>query len=370
MLPFEGKNDMKIQVQVDALRKKLQMLKKMLPETAFLRIYAKEQSCIGGIREDALEVNFVIAMDVKEQGAISIPLLPFSRFLDALPASELTIETKSTHQCVASTSLSHASFPLEEDTFFSRHLTQTCTIPILALPAEELLSAVEDVAFSASKDMGRPFLTCVHVEPVTTMGLDVITTDSFRMAHRTLSIAHNLDTGLLIPARDLACIASSFLRGEQVKCLLRPDYGVMSFQSKTVECSLRLLKGLFPPYRTVYPSTYSFSCTMHTEDLQNAVRIACIYDSKRVNIILKNTELCIESMAEGGVSGGVYTPIYAEGDADFEIEPTSFLEVLSHVKTKNCSLHGNLLGGSAAIILSPDDNRLRFMVMPLARRIR
>ena len=128
-----------------------------------------------------------------------------------------------------------------------------------SIAAEELASAVAQVAVAAGRDDTLPMLTGIRME-IDGPRLTLAATDRFRLAVRELTWQPEdteQSTAVLIPARTLAEVAKTLVSAGRVELALSAGDGMLGVTGAGRRATTRLLDAEFPRFRQLIPAEHT-----------------------------------------------------------------------------------------------------------------
>ena len=164
---------------------------------------------------------------------------------------------------------------------------------MLTLPTAQLVQAVNQVAFAAAQDEGRPTLTGVLLI-IKNSHLTLVATDGYRLSLRKMAQIKGLDQikdfkkGLIIPGRtlqELARVIGTDQEETGVGITITPGSNQVIFSTAQAEIISRLIEGDFPDFEKIIPEKGTTKITIETETLIRSVRIAAIFARESANIV-------------------------------------------------------------------------------------
>jgi DNA polymerase-3 subunit beta len=146
--------------------------------------------------------------------------------------------------------------------------------PVAVMKAHEFARTVAQVARAASSDDARPVLTGVSLEASPT-ALTAVSTDSYRLAMRTVPWDAATTTTALVPRRALveASRAADSLGGE-VRIVLEANQATFDFGDRRL--TTRLLEGRFPDVRQLLPGGFERRLEVDRAELLEVVKRASV----------------------------------------------------------------------------------------------
>jgi DNA polymerase-3 subunit beta len=149
-------------------------------------------------------INLWLGAKVEKEGAISVPAKILTEFVASLPAGKVEVEARE-----SSLRLSSGSY---EASFVGMAASEFPAIPSMKKKADLkfsgslLASAINEVAFAAAQDEGRPILAGVLLK-IQGNELLLVATDGYRLSLKRIKGVAGIDKvkglkkGLVLPAR-------------------------------------------------------------------------------------------------------------------------------------------------------------------------
>jgi DNA polymerase-3 subunit beta len=166
------------------------------------------------------------------------------------------------------------------------------------ITGEAFSNAVGQIATAASKDDVTPVLTGVQIE-ASEKTLSFVATDRYRVALRDAAWSGKSNAaGLiaLVPARTLQEVAKTFgNQGDiQISITKSDDREMIAFKANNRSVTSLLLKGNFPPVKSLFPSNIDNFAIVATQDLIDSTR--------RVSLVLEREAPLRFTFEDGKVS--------------------------------------------------------------------
>src|SRR3954454_565342 len=201
-------------------------------------------------------------------------LADITRALPAKPVDLVVDGSRATINC-GSSRFSLPTMPVED-------YPQLPAMPQLAgtVAADELGSAVAQVAVAAGRDDTLPMLTGVRLE-IEGSRLTLAATDRFRLAVRELEWQPEDDnnSAVLIPARTLAEVAKTLSGAGTVELALSAGDGILGITGGGRRATTRLLDAEFPRFRQLIPAEHTSAAVIEVASLVEAIkRVALVTD--------------------------------------------------------------------------------------------
>lgn len=292
---------MKFQVNKDVLSDAVSFAVRLLPQRTTLPI-------LGGILIEAdanalrlsvfdyeVSAQAEIVAKVETSGRVLVSGRLLSEIASKLPNAPVEFSTDGSKVVVScgSTKFSLLTMPVEEYPTLPE-------IPAISgtITGEAFQNAVHQVAVAASKDDVTPVLTGVQLE-AGEKSISFVATDRYRVALREAAWQSNpagVGAVALVPARTLQEVAKTFgNQGEISISITKSDEREMiAFKANNRSVTSLLLKGNFPPVKSLFPENIENYAVIATQDLIDSTR--------RVSLVLERESPLRYSFDEGAVA--------------------------------------------------------------------
>ena len=292
---------MKFQVNKDVLSEAVSFAVRLLPQRTTLPI-------LGGILIEAdanalrlsvfdyeVSAQAEIVAKVEDSGRVLVSGRLLSEIASKLPNAPVEFSTDGSKVVVScgSTKFSLLTMPVEEYPTLPE-------IPAISgtITGEAFANAVHQVAVAASKDDVTPVLTGVQLE-AGEKSISFVATDRYRVALREAAWQSNpagVGAVALVPARTLQEVAKTFgNQGEiSISITKTDDREMIAFKANNRSVTSLLLKGNFPPVKSLFPENIENYAVIATQDLIDSTR--------RVSLVLERESPLRYSFDEGAVA--------------------------------------------------------------------
>jgi DNA polymerase-3 subunit beta len=292
---------LKFQVNKDVLSDAVSFAVRLLPQRTTLPI-------LGGILIEAdanalrlsvfdyeVSAQAEIVAKVETSGRVLVSGRLLSEIASKLPNAPVDFTTDGSKVVVScgSTKFSLLTMPVEEYPTLPE-------IPAISgtITGEAFQNAVHQVAVAASKDDVTPVLTGVQLE-AGEKSISFVATDRYRVALREAAWQSNpagVGAVALVPARTLQEVAKTFgNQGEISISITKSDEREMiAFKANNRSVTSLLLKGNFPPVKSLFPDNIENYAVIATQDLIDSTR--------RVSLVLERESPLRYSFDEGAVA--------------------------------------------------------------------
>lgn len=229
-----------------------------------------------------MSLNCWIGADIKAEGKVTVPAKQLSEFVNSIPSEKVdVIFDKQTVR--VSTLNNSAEFNIIPPDDFPAIATVNGEKPLLRLPKEDLLTAINRVAFSAATDDIKPVMTGIKLE-IAKDTISFVGSDGFRLSRQSMKLLEPISSpiDLLVPAKamnELAYIVSEFSNensNNTVDLYVVEERNQIVFRYNDIDLISRLIDGQYPAYQQVIPTGYQTISEIKRTEFQNALRVVNI----------------------------------------------------------------------------------------------
>jgi DNA polymerase-3 subunit beta len=235
-------------------------------------------------------INYWLGAKVEKEGTLSVPAKILTEFVASLPPEKVNLEVKENNLLVN-------CGPYQAE-FNGLNAAEFPKIPTLKSKAEisfgtaSLLKAINQVAFAAAQDEGRPVLTGV-LFLVKGKELILVATDGYRLSLKKLPMTRGvaeskeLKKGLIIPSRTLMELAriGGTEAEKEIGLAITSEANQAIFASPDTEIISRLIEGKYPDFEKIIPEKGKTKVVVETSELTRAVKVAAIFAREAANIV-------------------------------------------------------------------------------------
>lgn len=341
-------------------------VRSQLPVLSHILIQAEEERL--KLSATNLEVGIVwwINVDVEEGGEVTVPAKTLTEIVANLAGEKLEFSATSDQLKIQTATFS--------STLNGISAVEFPTIPLSGKEAasvdpEILAKILPQVTFAAAIEDGRPILTGVLTE-IKGKKLQLVATDGFRLAHKTVDTQEDVDFKALVPRRTLEEVIRLISENEVDRILLSisEDQNQIVFSLGRAQLSSRLIEGQFPAWEKIIPAKTLARVIVERAELLKAVKLASVFARNDANVIrLKNFPSKLALSSEAKELGKQEKEIEAKSEGE-EIEiafNAKFLvDALTVINSTQVvlELSGNL---SAAILKPIGEEGLEYIIMPV-----
>ena len=154
---------------------------------------------------------------------------------------------------------------------------------------------INQTFFATSQNESRPLLTGINFK-ISNNCLEVIATDSYRLAKKNIELDVNIDeeVNIVIPGKNVLEL-SRILSEEEDKLEIHIFSNKVLFVYNNIMFLSRLLSGTYPANSSIIPTEYDISVSCNYNDLYNMIDRASLLEKNTINMELGKNELKISS---------------------------------------------------------------------------
>lgn len=283
---------MKIQILQENLNRGLNITSRSISTKAQLPILAnvllKTDKSRLQISATNLETGVALWLGAKveKEGEITIPAKILTEIVASLPPEKINLEVEGNSLKISS--------PGYEATLNGIPATEFPKSPayspgtLLSLPSKKLLEAINQVAFAAATDEGRPILTGVLFK-LQEKKLSLVATDGYRLSLKTIELETPAkeEVSLLLPAKTLMEVGRIITdeKAQIVQMGFTKEQNQVVFVFADLELFSRVIEGEFPDYLKIIPQSFSTKVLLDRENFTRAVKVVSIFARDSANIV-------------------------------------------------------------------------------------
>lgn len=215
----------------------------------------------------------------------------------------------------------------------------------ITMEAINVKQLIRKTAFATSQSESRPILTGVSLS-VSNEKIEVIATDSFRLAKKYIEKTNNPNINIIIPSKsleELFKILEDLEEPVEIHCTSTKAL----FKYRNLLFQTRLIDGVYPNIEQLIPTNFLTNITFDKEELISSIeRVAIFVTSDLSNIIkLSLNESGIVELASTtnqiGVAKDEITPLKCTNAFNFDIAFSSkyFLDALRAIDSKEITIN-------------------------------
>lgn len=314
-----------------------------------------------------LSLEAVVEAEVLEEGAVTVQARLFADVISALSMDDVRLTADETNGVNITCGRSKYDLRGLSAADFSM-LPAVGSATELELEQGKLLMMLERTVFSTSRDETRPILTGALFKLSENL-LEVVATDTYRLALQTLVLEGISDTRTAIVSRRALTELMRILNADSTEPVkIRFADNQAEFKVGNVTLGSRLIEGQFVNYAKVVPSSFERKVFCNSKEYAAALHRALIVAREDANrVVLKTEDGSLRIAASSQDVGHVeeIIPIRLEGeDAEIAFNARYVLDMLDAVKSDEIAMELSGPLNSGALKPVNDDSYL-YVLMPM-----
>ena len=306
-------------------------------------------------------------ISVKEYGSVVIGGKYIVEIVKKLPNMDITIEVMDGYKMIVSTDNTEFNLNGINPQEFPNLDLEEIKEPIV-LQTNIFKKIINQTYFATSQNESRPLLTGINFRIEKDL-MEVIATDSYRLAKKTMKLDRILEDSLniVIPGKNLMELAK-IIDDDKESIELHIFNNKILFKYKNLLFLSRLLSGTYPATSSIIPTEFSVnvecSCALLFEMIDRASLLTSDRDKNTIKLELANKEMVISSNSPE--IGKVEEKMVVDSDDKISISFSSkyMLDCIKSFETSNITMCMND-DSSPIIVKSDDDDSLIQLVLPI-----
>ena len=307
---------MKFEADRDVLAEAVNFVVRLLPQRASLPILsgvlieAKSNEITLSVFDYEVSAKSSVKANVTTEGTVLVLGKLLSEIINKLPKDQVSFDLIENKVNVTSAS---AKFNL-----LTMPTAEYPDLPSLPETSGEVdgqifAQAVTQVAHAASKEDVTPVLTGVLLESKND-SLNLVATDRYRVAVKSIPWKSSVSDSVLIPARTLQEIARTFSNQGSLAVSIEKteERQMVAFSANNKSVTTVLLKGNFPAVLSLFPETIEHEAIANVDEVEEA--------TKRVSLVVDGDNPIRYNFSEGSVTIKSITSETAQASEDVTVE--------------------------------------------------
>lgn len=302
-----------------------------------------------------------------EVGSIVIGGKYIVEIIRKLPNTDISIEVIDGYKLIVSTDNTEFNLNgVNPNEFPNLDLDETKE-PII-INNEVFKGIINQTVFATSQSETRPLLTGINFR-ISGNELEVLATDSYRLARKLVKIDHEIDNdvNIVIPGKNLVEL-TKMLDDDKANVEIHLFSNKVLFKYDNMVFLSRLLSGTYPTTSNIIPKDFNIELECSFDDLFNMIDRASLLTSDRekntIKLSLNKNELMISSNSPE--IGKVEEKIEVESDKEINISFSSkfMLDAIKSFNKEKIILCMNN-DSSPIVIKNSEDTSLVQLVLPI-----
>ncbi len=258
--------------------------KNLIPILTGIKFELKEEGLYLLASDTDISIRSLIPTDkikeVNEFGSIVIGGKYIVEIIKKLPATDISIEVIDGFKMIVSTSNTEFNLNGVNPAEFPNLELEETAEPIV-LNTNLFKTIINQTFFATSQNESRPLLTGINFQ-IKDNNLEVIATDSYRLARKTIVIDKAFDNGvsLVIPGKNLLELSKIF-DDDDASVELHLFSNKILFKYKNIMFLSRLLSGTYPATSSIIPTEFAIEFECDANELYSMIDRASLLTSDR-----------------------------------------------------------------------------------------
>lgn len=306
-------------------------------------------------------------VEVVEYGSVVIGGKYIVEIIKKLPNTNITIEVMDENKMIISTNNTEFNLNGINSNEFPNLDLEVTSEPIV-LKTNILKKVISQTFFATSRNESRPILTGMNFR-IDGSIMEVISTDSYRLAKKIILLDKNLDykVNIVIPGKNLLEL-DKIMSDDEENLELHIFENKVLFKYKNILFLSRLLNGTYPATSSIIPTDFKVqvkcSCNGLFEMIDRASLLTSDRDKNIIRLELSHQDMIISSNSPE--IGKVEEKMVVDSNDEISISFSSkyMLDSIKSFETNDVMLCMNN-DNSPIIIKSDEDDSLIQLVLPI-----
>lgn len=340
-----------------------------LPILSSVLLITEKNSLI--IRATNLEVGleFHIPAEVNKEGRVAVSGVLLSNILTNMPDEENVSFSVEDNVCKINTKNKNITIK----GFISDDFP---TIPVInesesfTIKSQELVQCVKSVILSAAISDIKPEISSVYIYQKDKK-MFFVSTDGFRLSEKKISFeGNNVNDGLIIPVKNIIEIIK-ILESVEENLLIKYTKNQISFISKSVYITSRVIQGVYPDYEQIIPKNNTTEVVVLKQDFINTLKLSTLFSDKfnKINFSIKPDEktcLIKTKNSDIGETESSLTVAMSGEPIDIALNGKHLFDFLNIINQDSIIVHFNGFN-KPAVFGGVSDNSFTYLTMPLTK---
>ncbi|OGX05752.1 MAG: DNA polymerase III subunit beta [Omnitrophica WOR_2 bacterium GWA2_47_8] len=361
---------MKIKMSKDELMIGIQTVQNVVSVKTTLPILSN--ILVETVKNDQLKLNSTdldlgiscgIAVDVLEEGAITIPAKRFSDIVREMPSGDIVISTKKNNQIdIEGNRCRFKLIGLPKDEF--PKFPEFKDKEVITLDQEVLKEMIRMTSFAVSHEESRYVLNGILFE-IADDSLSLVASDGRRLAKITKKLDSPIkkEAAVIIPLKAIQEINRNLKDEGELSLVVSTNQAL--FDINGVLIATRIIEGEYPNYNQVIPKPIQQKVRITTQDILDAVKRAHLLstpDFQAVKLeVFKDKMVVSKITPEIGESREEIAIEYGGPELMVGVNPQFLLDVLKNIN--ELTIEFELLGADKQLVMRLKD--YIYVAMPM-----
>jgi len=368
---------MKIIILKEKLKKALSLVEKItgknltLPILNNVLIKSEEGFLKLSTTDLELGINYWVPAKVEAQGEATIPVRIFSNLISFLNDDKIDLELKENNLNIKTNNhkseikgLDAKDFPI---------IPEVGSENSVNVNTKDITQGLLQVIDFASVTQVRPELSGVYFS-FQGNELKVVTTDSFRLAEKTILLDQKIEPQTFILPRNAGReIINLFSENnDDIKFCFSPNQIMVQgyFQDTekpSAQLVSRLIEGEYPDYKAVIPKEFKTQVIISRDELLSQIKSASLFSGRtneiKLNVKKDKMEIISQNVDLGDTKSSISVVVKGE-ETSVNFNHKFLIDGLSQIKSSEVIFEFNGQEGPG-LLKSSEDNSYVYVIMPI-----
>lgn len=238
------------------------------------------------------------------------------------------------------------------------------------LKSKVVKDLINQTIFATSNQESRPLLTGINIL-INGNIMEVIATDSYRLAKKTIMLDKNVNevVNIVIPGKNISEL-DKIIEKDDVDVELHIFNNKIKFKYENIQFQSNLLNGTYPNTNSFIPTEFNYIITAKLNDFYDSIdRASLLTQNKEKNQVRMQTEttsLCISSFAPevGKVEDRINISMNTDDNIAISFSPKYMMDAIKTFEDEEIMIF--MISDSKPIVLkSPNDENLIQLILPI-----
>ncbi len=287
---------MKFSISTEILKNITTILTKVvskdIPSSSFSGIYIEVSSDKVLFKTHQFDFNVMYRVNINEskEGSIFVPIQVLDGAVSSLIDMVVTVELIEKKLIIKTNTSTSEIFILENSEEDGGAITVPDISPSFVMKREVLIQGFRSVQHAAAESIIKPEIASVYIYTKND-SVYFVSTDAFRLAEIRFLLEKKdyNDISILIPNKSVAKILRVLEGVSDTDVSLYVCEDVIYLSTETITIKVNSVKGNFPDYKNIMPTSFDMNITLLRSDALNFLKKARLFSNK-LNKISFNVE--------------------------------------------------------------------------------
>jgi DNA polymerase III subunit beta len=236
----------------------------------------------------------------------------------------------------------------------------------LKLEISDIKEAIKKASISASTEEYKMILNSIYMD--TNNGINIVGADGYRLSWERIPYVTDKKIKMIMPLGMVKILNSVFKHYDNGNVSFRTDKENLNISMENISITTRLIKGQYPDYNLLIPTTCNTRIDINRERLLSACERINVIASTNAYIVKLNTgsgEISSNSTDVGEVKEKVDMVVNGD-DLEIVFNIRLIIDFLKSVKEED--IHIELIDDEKPILITCNNGNYKYVCMPIKVR--